>query len=206
MVDYSNFRVGMAVNCGDAEKKQRLIESLLEVEQLSSEIRLWVEGRPFEDTVKGIIGGLQRSIAPSVHSGNTVSWNFWLSPLLSVVYRHLPYIFSISPRSLGCLPGDTTPPTPTGFVLPQSFGLRGDEPPHSSPHQYFEDLTMQIQPVRFKEVNFWTILRYTMIAFGIIVFLLILPHIVTFLLIDPVAAILFLVASAGFAFSVRRIR
>jgi hypothetical protein len=65
---------------------------------------------------------------------------------------------------------------------------------------------MQIQPVRFKEVNFWTILRYTMIAFGIIVFLLILPHIVTFLLIDPVAAILFLVASAGFAFSVRRIR
>ena len=31
MVDYSNFRVGMAVNCGDAEKKQRLMESLLEV-------------------------------------------------------------------------------------------------------------------------------------------------------------------------------
>jgi hypothetical protein len=73
MVDYSDFRVGMAVNCADAEKKQRLIESLLDVEQLSSEIRLWVEGRPFEDTVKGIIGGLQRSIAPDVHSGNTVS-------------------------------------------------------------------------------------------------------------------------------------
>jgi hypothetical protein len=61
-MDHRKVRVGMAVNIGEPEKKKRLIELLLEAETLSLEVGLWVQGNPFDETLKGVIGGLQRSL------------------------------------------------------------------------------------------------------------------------------------------------
>jgi hypothetical protein len=71
---------------------------------------------------------------------------------------------------------------------------------------YFEDLTMQSQAVRPKEEVFWIVLRYTLAAIGTIVFALAIPNIPMFFRADPLTAIIFLVASVGFVFTVRRIR
>lgn len=65
---------------------------------------------------------------------------------------------------------------------------------------------MQIQSVRPKEEMFWTVLRYTLAVIGIIVFALAFPNLPTFFLADPLTATIFLVASVGFAFTIRRIR
>jgi hypothetical protein len=63
--DYRSYRVGMAVNGGRPAEKERLIELLLEAGTLSSGLDLFVDGCEFEKIVKGIVGGLQRSLDAS---------------------------------------------------------------------------------------------------------------------------------------------
>lgn len=63
MKDYSNNRsVGMAINSGSTGAKRELVNLLLRAAEIAPEIGLYVSGSPYELTLQGIIGGLQRSI------------------------------------------------------------------------------------------------------------------------------------------------
>lgn len=56
-----NFTVGVAVNCGPSSEKTELIDLLDRAFELSGKLGLYVEGRPFQATLSGVIGALQRS-------------------------------------------------------------------------------------------------------------------------------------------------
>jgi hypothetical protein len=62
----------MAVNSGPSKNKTRLIDLLCEAAELSGKVGLYVEGRQFNQTLFGVIGGLQRSLDAADQAAETV--------------------------------------------------------------------------------------------------------------------------------------
>jgi hypothetical protein len=55
-------RVGMAVDCGQAGEKTRLIQLLDAARTHAQSVHLWVMGQPFDETLRAIVVQLEENL------------------------------------------------------------------------------------------------------------------------------------------------